>query len=93
MFDICRRVHSAMERANPQRQPRFIPYAEAQQYLDRKYGLKPVSPRQLRQWIVDGNFPEPVNVSPGRKAFTDVQLDRHGEAKLCLVKDSAAAAA
>lgn len=65
---------------------RFIPYNEGQEYLRRRFGLPSVSMRQLRQWIVDGNFPEPVNVSPGRKAFTDEQLDRYGEAKLNLVR-------
>ena len=75
-----------MEGINPQRQPRFIPYSEGQQYLLDKYGLKPVSPRQLREWIKSGIFPEPVHTSPGRKAFTDEQLNRHGEAKLSLVR-------
>jgi hypothetical protein len=73
----------------PQRRPRFIPYAEGQQYLYEKYGLPPVSIRRLRDWIVDKKFPAPVNVSPGRKAFTDLQLDRHAEAKLRLVETQA----
>jgi hypothetical protein len=74
-----------------QRRPRFIPYSEGQQYLLEKYGLPPASARQLREWIKIGIFPEPVQITPARKAWTDEQLDRHAEAKLSLVKDSAAA--
>jgi hypothetical protein len=68
-----------------QRRPQFIPYSEGQQYLHEKYGFPQVSIRQLRTWIKAGKFPEPIQISPGRKAFTDQQLDRHAEAKLALV--------
>jgi hypothetical protein len=61
---------------------KFVPYSQGQQYLYEKFGIPPASMRQQRQWIVDGIFPQPVSVSPGRLAFTDEQLDRHGQSKL-----------
>lgn len=69
-----------------QRQPRFIPYAEGQRYLQETYGIPPVSVRRLRDWIKMGIFPQPILVTPSRLAFTDEQLDRHAEAKLRLAE-------
>jgi hypothetical protein len=73
--------------------PRFIPNnkEQDQQYLYEKYGIPPVSPRQKRNWILNGLYPKPVQISPGRLAFTDEQLDDHAEAKLSLAKNSAPA--
>jgi hypothetical protein len=61
------------------RPPRFVPYAEGQAYLEEKFGLPPVSDRQQREWIKAKRFPAPIQISPGRKAFTDQQLDEYAE--------------
>ena len=67
---------------------RFIPNnkEQDQKYLYDKYGLPPISPRQKRSWILQGLYPQPVQISPGRLAFTDEQLDRYASTKLSLVK-------
>jgi hypothetical protein len=68
-----------MQNLQPKNGPRFVPLGEAQAYLEAKYGLPPVSSRQLREWIKAGRFPAPINISPGRKALTDHQLDDFAE--------------
>jgi hypothetical protein len=61
---------------------RFVPYAQAQQYLFEKYNKPPVSIRQQRTQIIERRFPKPIEISPGRLAFTDEQLDAHAESLL-----------
>jgi hypothetical protein len=68
-----------------QRRPRFIPRAQGQQYLLDKFGIPKVSERRLRDWIKLGIYPQPVQVTPGRQAWTDEQLDRHAQTKLALI--------
>jgi hypothetical protein len=64
---------------------KFVPLDEAMPYLARHYGLKPFTSRHLRELIKLGEFPAPVPVSPGRKAFTTRQLDSYAEALLSKV--------
>jgi hypothetical protein len=69
---------------------RFVIYKNAQAYLSTKFGIPPISDRQFRRLIVGGIVPKPVNITPGRLAFTDEQLDAYGESKLALVTVEAA---
>jgi hypothetical protein len=65
--------------------PRFVLYKDGQKYLQKKFGIPPVHDRHFRRLIIAGIAPEPVNITPGRKAFTDEQLDAYGEAMLARV--------
>jgi hypothetical protein len=69
---------------------RFVMYKVSQKYLEKKFGIPPVSDRHFRRLIIGGIVPKPVNLTPGRLAFTDEQLDAYGESKLALVTVEAA---
>jgi hypothetical protein len=58
---------------------RFVPLGEAQDWLKHNYGLKKYTDRHQRELIKQGRFPQPVEISPSRKAFTEDQLHSYAQ--------------
>lgn len=58
---------------------RFVPYAQAQRYLEEKYGLRPVTQHTQRKWIKAGKFPAPIERSASNKSYTTQQLDSYAQ--------------
>jgi hypothetical protein len=72
---------------------RFVPNGEDQAYLSEHYGLRPYTERHKRQLIKQNRYPKPVQISPGRLAFTTVQLDQYAQKLLSQVSGQTSDAA
>lgn len=71
---------------------RFVPLSQSQAYLERTWGLRPFTDRHFRHLIRIGKAPKPLQVSPGRKAHTNRQLDAYARALLAQAGEASDAA-
>ena len=56
--------------------------SESQDWLKQNYGLKKYTDRHQRELIKQKRFPQPIEISPSRKAFTEQQLIDYAETLL-----------